>query len=73
MTYAKEAAMRLRQPTRPGRPARLFVSDPVAEMQLRTRYAYLWAKGSSEEEISKQWDRPRAWVRDWISEGCPLF
>jgi hypothetical protein len=51
----------------------MFVSDPVAEMQLRTRFAYLWIKGLSEEEMSKQWDRPRAWVRDWISDGCPLF
>ena len=74
MSYLKESAMRLRQkPHRIGRPPRLFCSDPVAEMQLRTRYAYLWVKGEPEEAISKQWDRPRAWVQDWIEKGCPLF
>jgi hypothetical protein len=73
MSYVKESAMRLRQPRRVGRPPRLFCSDPVAEMQLRVRYGYLWIKGTQEEEISKQWDRPRAWVQDWIEKGCPLF
>ena len=71
--FAKQSAMRLRQPVRRGRPVTLH-QDPIAEMMLRTRLAYRWAKSDiTEEQLAKEFDRPREWVRDWISEGCPLF
>jgi hypothetical protein len=70
--YDKQSAMRLRQ-KHLGRPPRVRVTDPVSEMRARIRYAQLWVKGETEESIAKKWDRPREWVRDWLSDGCPLF
>jgi hypothetical protein len=70
--YEKQSAMRLRHKRR-GRPPRVLASDPVAEMQLRMRYAHLWVKGETEESLAKRWDRPREWVRKWLTDGCPLF
>lgn len=70
---AKQEAMRLRQRVRPG-PVKQEHRDPIHEMQLRVRLAYRWSKWDiSERELSREFDRPIAWVRAWLECGCPLF
>lgn len=66
----KQQAMRMRQPKRTG--PRVLVSDPIAEGQLRVRLWYLWIKGTSDRELSKESDRPISWIRNWIDGGCRL-